>query len=274
MIPKIFFTYWEGDQLSKLHYYTIYSLIKLNPDIPIVIYTSSIESKRLIQWNTSEHSIRINDCINLLDILKISKNIELRKIDFENDYKINNEISCIFKADFIRIAKLYEHGGVWFDFDILFTKSIPNELFENSYDLLYFSYCDTIPTGLLFSTPKNTIMTKLYNEAIDCVFQIDVQIKPDYQVIGPHLWDKHINSFENSKCLSNDLIYSYRDLNIELLFQPNCDITTVDTFGIHWYNGSPYTKNYINQFDENKIDPTRCVIEKYLHHILQIRNIE
>ena len=59
MIPKIVFTYWEGDQLSELHYLTIYSLHKYNPELDIIIYTDENPKNILREWNTHEHSIDI-----------------------------------------------------------------------------------------------------------------------------------------------------------------------------------------------------------------------
>ena len=49
MIPKIVFTYWEGDQLSELHYLTIYSLHKYNPELDIIIYTDENPKNILIE---------------------------------------------------------------------------------------------------------------------------------------------------------------------------------------------------------------------------------
>jgi len=54
MIPKIVFTYLEGDQLSDLHYLTIYSL-------DIIIYTDETPKNILREWNTPEHSIDIQN---------------------------------------------------------------------------------------------------------------------------------------------------------------------------------------------------------------------
>jgi len=109
MIPKIVFTYWEGDQLSELHYLTIYSLHKYNPELDIIIYTDENPKNILREWNTNEHSINIKNKIPLSTLVEVNPNkIFLRPINFQKEYDFDNNISIIFKADFTRIAKLYE----------------------------------------------------------------------------------------------------------------------------------------------------------------------
>ena len=274
MIPKIYFTFWEGNQLSKLHYYTIYSLTKLNPDIEIIIYTSNVESNKFVQWNTKEHCIEICKKLSLQEIANMNNNVKLVKIDFEKEYGVNNKISCVFKADFVRILKLYEHGGMWFDFDLLFIKTIPEHLFEgHGHDILYFTYDNVVPTGLLLSTPKNPTITKLYLSAKDIISTIDEDnYNLNYQVLGPTLWTEHImrKSIEGIYCLRNVLVYPYLWNNIGLFFESNDDKVSVDTFAIHWYNGGTHSRIYINNLDERNIDPNKCVINKYLQNILTL----
>ena len=266
-IPKIIFTYWEGDQLSALHYYTILSLIKLHPTTEIIIYTSDVTSSTFITWNTMEHFISIVKTIPLSEIADISPMVKIIPISFEKDYEISNQLSIIHKADFIRIVKLYEHGGLWFDFDILFIKPIPAYLFESNVDLYFFSYEDTIATGLLLSTPKNKYITELYNKV-----KIMIHTIKTYQGIGPYLWKDCLYNMpaDSAVCLSTSMAYPYICLNYHFFFTSNDDFVKDDTFCIHWYNGGSTTKYFLNSFDINDIDPNRSVCHKYIHKINQL----
>ena len=270
-IPKIVFTYWEGDQLSILHYYTILSLVKLNPNQKIIIYTSDVTSTTLIQWNSDEHSSSINNKVTLDKIISISNNIELIPISFEKEYNIQNNISVVYKADFIRIAKLYEHGGLWFDFDILFIKPLSPALFTDT-DMCVFTYLDTIPTGLVSSTPKNKTITQLFLKAQEVIHNT----LNSYQQLGPDLWRSIIlhNSGNNVIYLDTSIAYPYESNVYHLFFNSNDDYVKDNTICIHWYNGGHHSKNFINNFDINIVDPYQCVCTKYIHMINQIKSDE
>ena len=73
-IPYKIFTYWEGDSLSYLHYLTILSLHKLNPDKKITIYTG-FNGNMNKKWIYEEHSTEFVKKIPFSDILNISPNI-------------------------------------------------------------------------------------------------------------------------------------------------------------------------------------------------------
>lgn len=287
-IPKIFFTYWEGNALTKLHYYTIKSLFKYNPDISIIVYTSKITSNTIIQWSSYEHKLLNNDNnnkinnenninnnnININDLININKEkIKLIEIDFENEYNIDNNISCIYKADFIRIAKLYEHGGLWFDMDILFIKKIPDYLFSSNVDIFFYYYIYTIPTGILCSTPKNKLIKKIFETA----YEIIKKIKSDhnnlrYQTLGPDLWIRCFSTYNevtnNVCCLDKNTAYAYDCDNILDFFNSDKNIINDDTFCIHWYNGDPEVKKIVNNFDEKNINPNNSVFENIIYNII------
>jgi hypothetical protein len=274
-IPKKFFTYWEGDQLSILHYYTIYSLRKYNPDTQITIYTSKNTGSKLSQWNSREHSIKIQNKVTLDSLINIDvSNISLTEIDFNKEYNVENDISVVYKADFIRIAKLYEHGGMWFDMDILFIKPIPDHLFHTDTELYFYMYLETIPTGLLFSSPKNTFITQLYEKALNIIVNIKSNQTHHYQVLGPNLWIKFLNEFKCPcvlHCLIKSDVYPYDSSNIIGIYS-NLNCIEPNTFGLHWYNGDSYTKHFINRLNIQSLNPSNSIIEKMLFNV--INNID
>ena len=270
MIPKIVFTYWEGDQLSVLHYLTIYSLHKYNPELDIFIYTDHSPKNILREWNTHEHSIDIQKKIPLSKLVEVNPNkIFLRPINFQEEYQFDNNISIIFKADFTRIAKLYEHGGIWFDMDILFIKPIPDFFFKENIEAFIFNYSEVIPTGFLSNIPKSKYLENLYKGSLEIIKNKNLN---NYQKIGPIIWIEEyikLNKKEKKeiKTLDNNLIYPFLWNELDKLFNKSNAIIPENTFGIHWFNGAPITKEYINQLDINNINPDKSLFDNLIHKI-------
>ncbi len=271
-IPKIFFTYWEGNNLSILQYYTIASILKQNPDISVTIYTANVDSNILVQWNSNEHSEKFDKTIKLETLVTIDTDrVKLVNIDFMTEYGVDNSLSCVFKADFVRICKLYEHGGMWFDMDVLFIKPFPKYFFDNNVDFYYFIYNNSpvVPTGLLLSTPKNEMITNIYQEAVETIK--NPKNLNDYQKIGPILWTDKLNmNHTNFKKigLPGSQVYPYDWITYEKFFN-NTDTSCIkdDTFCIHWYNGGQHSKTFVRNFDENNININRSACDIFLSEL-------
>jgi len=277
MIPKIVFTYWEGDQLSELHYLTIYSLHKYNPELDIIIYTDENPKNILIEWNTPEHSIDIKKKIPLSKLIEVNPNkIFLKTINFQEKYNFDNNISIVFKADFIRIAKLYEHGGIWFDMDILFVKSIPDFFFNTDIEAFIFNYSGVLPTGFLASIPKTKYLENLYNLSLQIIKNKNLN---NYQIIGPIIWIEEYIKLNKKlkkkiKTLDNNFVYPFLWNQLNQLFKSSNEIISDITFGVHWYNGDPITKEYINQLDINNINSDNSLFDKLIYEIKFENNIQ
>ena len=70
------------------------------------------------------------------------------------------------------------------------------------------------------------------------------------------------------KTLDNNLVYPFLWKDLCNLFKKSNAIIPENTFGIHWYNGAPYTKEYINNLDINKINPNDSLFSKLIYRIL------
>ena len=270
MIPKIVFTYWEGDQLSELHYLTIYSLHKYNPDLDIIIYTDKKPSNILREWKKNEHENDIQTTISISKLIQVNPNkIYLIPINFQSEYNFNNNLSIVFKADFIRIAKLYEHGGIWFDMDILFVKPIPEFFFQQEIDTFIFMYDGLIPTGFLASIPKSQYLEILFNRSLKIIKNKELN---NYKKISQIIWIEEYNKLikiDKIKILDNNLVYPFLLNELDNLFKNNNIKIQENTFGIYWYNGAIKTKNFINKFNLKKIIPNNSLIEKLVYKMNQ-----
>ena len=263
-IPHLAFTYWSGDQLSYLNVLTVKTFMHFHPDWVFAIYTNENPIHQAPRSFTSkEHEVQIKKTFTL-DVFKDIQNVEIRPIDFKTQYNLDPNLFPTFLADIVRIKKLYEHGGLWTDLDILYLKQIPKEYTSLPYQATLFTvYSNTIATGLISANAKSESLTKLEAE-------VDAYIKQgyednfggkrafelSYQAFGPDLWRKsHLD--ENDKVTTSPTcrtfpvsdVYPFLWNQLEDLYLNKTSTPTLppNTFAIHWYNGSNISREFINE---------------------------
>mgnify|MGYP000527715755 CR=1 FL=1 len=83
-------------------------------------------------------------------------NIDIVEIDFQQKYGVTETLFHSYLADILRIKKLEEHGGVWFDTDILFLNGIGD-------NLLKFPQNKSVKTMVFFwQAQTNTVKTMVF----------------------------------------------------------------------------------------------------------------
>ncbi len=269
------FTYWGGSQLSLLNVISLISFARFNPNSKLIIYTIS-NFKGVNQWLTEEQKIQISHFFDLR-ILSGEPNIEILEVNHRlPQYKNIN--SHIHMADFIRIEKLHDHGGLWIDTDILFLSSIQNLNLENDRDMACMTYFNVCTTGLIYSKPSTLKMKILLNNAISLVQ--DNKFRKSYQALGPSLWtnliiNNRIN-FHDINFLDAYKIYPY--MYPELGINPNLydfyygdDDFYIDNKiqGIHWYNGNELSKYFIEYHltDSLRANTSFTPFSKVINHL-------
>lgn len=278
-IPKTLHLYWgKNNPLTFLQYLTVVTFREHNPNWKIKVYYP-VKTKNDISWTNNEQKVKIisKDYFDELNDFHVEKiEIDFNKIGFSNNYPE------VIKSDFFRYYILYEEGGLWSDFDIIYLKSISNIDFN-----LFSSYNDTSNSsfiihnsrnnysiGFIGSSAKNKIIRLLYE---NCVKHLNIKY---YQSIGYVYIKKMIGTpLECSKRYTDvNLIilpeYFYLPVhfsNINIFFDKNKSIPiNINTFGIHWYNGHHLSRNFQNELDKN-INSKNSSIWKYIEKYLKYK---
>jgi len=255
---KLLFTFWDGPQLSLLNILSLLTLARLNPDTKLIIYTLGEGLDINAGWKTGEHSLSIDHFYQLQDLAS-EPNIVIKKLE---NLGVQNIGSVVQVADYTRIEKIYEHGGIWVDTDVLFCKKIPDSLWEITFsDGFVISYHNTITTGFM-GLPKNAFITELLLQKANLKIKGN-QYKNNYQAFGPDLWKEifleHPSMVDKVKFLSERLVYPilWDDLD-QYFFRENESINFDETIGVHWYGGSNYSRSFTNSnllYSINKQNP-------------------
>jgi len=253
-IPKILFTYWSGDNLSWLHVLTLKTLLFFNKDFRVYLYTSDpsqTTSER--PFLTNEHKIPLKNTYQF-NVLKNIPGVEVIVLDLNSEFKTEKALYHTYVADLVRIKKLWDHGGVWFDMDILFLKSFSDFflMMPESKEIFATSYFGHIATGLVGGVAQSDIVSKMLSEALSALQKEGLDYEKNYQAFGPHIWRTFIypqSTPHNSVYLyDHTIVYPYLWNEMREYFYSSEETrVSEDTLGVHWYNGSHVAHAFLNE---------------------------
>lgn len=260
--PKLAFLYWDGSPLSYLNYLTVVSFNYYNPGWKIIVFMPIIKTDT-ISWKSHEQKVRYTGRdyrYKLNDIY----NVSIQQINLD-DIGFDNNASEVIKSDYFRYYIIEKHGGIWSDFDIIYTASIEEKMNfkENAIIFNCNSYqypknkeighvYDYYPIGLFISIPNNTFFGFIKSKCIENYDPLE------YQSIGAVMFSKLFPTQEDCYKIDNvkicdycyylpwawNELYEFYDkeyLNNKL---PDNNI------GIHWFNGADMSKDYANKLNK------------------------
>ena len=262
--PKILHLYWDLSNFSFLNLLTILSFKKYHFGWKINIYCP-INPNKNKSWATPEQK---DEYIgkNYFEYIKNIDNVNIHHIDFDNLNFDHKDASEVIKSDYFRLFILEKYGGLWSDFDIIYTGNIEH-IYNNitNKNMVLYKYKwkelnrNVYPVGL-FLCNKNNSIVRIILENINSFYN-----NKNYQCLGAHMFH---NIFENknmrnilSKMKLNELImhdaniylplkwneldklYTNKEITLNKLKQKNKFI------GIHWFNGAKISKDYANNLN-------------------------
>lgn len=287
-IPKVLFTYWAGESISYLHLMALRTACHFHRDYRIILYTDkNAQSSQEISYLSHEHKLEMKKPYPFRMLKSMDIGFEVVEVDFEKEYGIKGSLFHTYFADILRIKKLEEHGGVWFDMDVLFLNRLKgyftNPLPQGK-SAVVFSYSDTIATGLVGALPKAPTIIKMSRLA-DTYIKLGVQenfegqakIHDFYQAFGPDLWrkvhhpylDERADQHPEACAVHVPEVYPYLWNEIHNYFDgPRSSDHTYEIIGIHWYNGSTDARVFINEkLSQMDLEAPKTPIEQDLAYL-------
>lgn len=258
-IPKVLHLYWDGSPMSLLQSFTVTSFHRHNPDWKINIYMphkkyeGDMKFSFIPDYKGADyfHTIRNLDYINVIII----------DLDY---YGIRKDLHDILRSDIFRYHILYNDGGVWSDFDIVWLKPISH--FAKT---AYFGDVppDNISAVVSFITNNTSghsigvMIHAKHDPYIKSVVDLTKNVKPPFshEVFGAVLLNKAYPTLESIRskfpntvgaCFETYYPYNihppnktiqnlYKGVHLEPLQNEN-------VLCLHWYNGHVLSKAYVN----------------------------
>ena len=246
--------YWGGStNMPLLMVFSVLSFHKLNPDWKIIIYRT-IQKDEDLGRNPYDYYYTGNDHFWMIEAMDF---VEIRIFD-AIEYGIKKDIHSICGSDMFRTKILYENGGIYSDFDIIWLKPMselanvdcigdPNDFEFNVcyYGLTHRHHTLSVlmaEAGSLFLKDIIDLQNKLEPPYGDCSFSTFL-LNDNYPIL-----DDVTSKFPRVLALLYETFYPYSIFNMDQLWKENdlSPLKSKNTMCVHWFNGHPLSKDYMN----------------------------
>lgn len=252
-IPKICHLFWDRSPMALLQVFTVVSFHKYNPDWKIIVYLTKQHYTEL-GANTFVPDYTGKGYFHLIEKLDY---VELKEIDLI-EWGVPLDAHSCQGSDLFRRNILYEKGGVYSDFDVIWLK--PMSEFVNIDCIGNASDFESIVSFYEYTHGFHNV-SNLIAEAgsgfLLSLIEEQRKVRPPYkhQAFGSDMlnrlypnWQSVVSKFPRMLALKYETFYPYSTFEMDRLFVEN-DLTPLyskNVMCIHWFNGNEYSKRHIN----------------------------
>ncbi len=255
-IPKVCYLFWSRAPMSLLQTFTVVSFHKYNPDWKIIVYTMKRDCRKLGE-NIYVPEYSGVDHFYLIEKLDY---IEIREIDL-NEFEMDLDICAILWSDIVRLTLLYNYGGVFSCFDVIWLKPM-NEFVNidcigdvNDFQSIVSFYEFTHGFHNVSNYISEAGSTYLYS-----LIQQQRRVLPPYDhqafssqmqnIMYPTL-ESIIVKFSRILAIKYETFYPYSTYHLEKLFIENdtIPINSKNVMCVHWFNGNRFSQDYVRNND-------------------------
>ena len=286
--PKLLHLYWDGSPFSYLNLLTVLSFNKYHIGWKINVFCP-LKRNPDKSWTSFEQKKEYTGK-NYFDELNKIQNVNIHYIDTDLLPFEHKDASEVIKSDYFRLYILNKFGGLWSDFDIIYTNSIEkyyrDKKLNDSKNIIIYRYKweeakkNVYPVGLFISNKNNSVLNSILKN-VNIFYN-----KLNYQCLGTTMFETIFEKYKNNSILTNIITnMSIKELHIDNsdcylkvkwnqldIFYKNKDIDPYyfesdnNIIGIHWFNGADVSKEYCNNLNLDLLkdsDPT-CLIDKFV----------
>jgi len=269
-IPKVCYLMWTSEApMALLQVFTVVSFHKYNPDWKIIVYLSKQTEKEL------GSNIYVPEYMGK-DYFYMVKNLDYVEIIEHNliESGVSLGINAIVASDIIKRKLMYEFGGVYSDFDVIWLK--PMSEFSNIDCIGDPMDFESVVSFFRYTQGHHNVSNLISEKGSPYIYSLieyQKNITPpyDHQSFGTQMLnDKYpdlasiTSIFPRVLAIKYETFYPYSIFKLEQLYLENdlSPLNSKNVMCIHWFNGHQLSKNYLNNDGLNTNCSMTSVLKK------------